>query len=311
MEGILRLFDHRWMVLFATALAPIAWGSNYYVAATFLPPDRPMFAATVRALPFGLLLLAVRPRRPTGIWWARVAVLGTVNVGAFFILVFVAAYRLPGGLAATLTAIAPLVVAMLAWRVLGERPTVLTLVAAAIGAVGVVLLVLRAGFAVDGYGVAAALGAVVLFSIGSVLTKRWGSPVPLLTFTAWQLVVGGLVLLPIALWVEGLPPPIDARALGAFLYIGIAGTVIAFAVWFLGIQRLPATTVSLVGLLNPVAGTVIGVALAGEVFGASQLLGAALVLVAIVVGQPAVQDNVASRRLHQVRPTPSSATHAP
>lgn len=295
METICRVLGLRWAVLVVAGLAPVAWGSSYYVTATFLPPDRPLFAAAVRALPFGLLLLAVRPRLPQGVWWGRVAVLGTVNVGVFFVLVFVAAYRLPGGLAATLTAIAPLVVAMLAWWLLGERPSGLTLAAAALGVVGVALLVLRAGFAVDGYGVAAALVAVVLFSVGTVLTKRWPPPVPLLTFTAWQLVVGGLVLVPVALAVEGAPPAVDAAALGGFLYIGLVGTVVAFAVWFRGIQRLPAVAVSLVGLLNPVSGTVIGVTLAGEVFGPTQVLGTVLVLLGIVAGQPAVQARLGGR----------------
>ena len=94
-------------ILGLAALAPIAWGSGYYVTETFLPPDRPLFGAMVRALPFGLLLLALRPGLPHGIWWWRSLVLGILNVGAFFVLIFVAAYRLPGGLAATLTATAP------------------------------------------------------------------------------------------------------------------------------------------------------------------------------------------------------------
>ena len=72
-----------WRTLSLTALAPIAWGSGYYVTEAYLPPDRPLFAALVRALPFGLLLLAVRPRLPTGVWWVRGFVLGTMTLGAF------------------------------------------------------------------------------------------------------------------------------------------------------------------------------------------------------------------------------------
>jgi len=280
--------DRRLLALLMAAIAPVAWGSGYYVTDTFLPPDRPLFAATMRALPFGLLLLALRPRLPRGTWWWRATVLGLINVGAFFVLVFVAAYRLPGGLAATLTATAPLVIALLAWRIVHERPNPATALGAAVGAAGVALLVLRSGFAVDTVGIAAALGSVVLFSLGSVLVKRWQPVVDLLTLTAWQLVAGGSMLLPIALLVEGAPPAVDARALGGFLYIGLVGTVLAYVVWFRGMRRLPAGAVGLVGLLNPVAGMVIGVVLAGEVFGLSQALGAALIVTGIVLGQPSV-----------------------
>lgn len=284
--------ETNWRTLSLAALAPIAWGSGYYVTETFLPPDRPLFGAMVRALPFGLLLLAFRPGLPTGAWWWRALLLGTLNIGAFFALVFVAAYRLPGGLAATLTATAPIMVMLVAWLLIGERPRLASIAGAAVGAAGVALLVLRAGVAVDAVGVAASFGAVAMSSLGFVLVKRWQPPVDLLTFTAWQLVAGGLVLLPVALVVEGAPPPIDLSAAGGFLYLGLAGTLVAYVVWFRGLRRLPAAAVSLVGLLNPVAGTVIGVALAGESFGGTQAAGLLLVLTGILAGQPAVLDRL-------------------
>ena len=280
--------EANWRALGLTALAPIAWGSGYYVTETFLPPDRPLFAATVRALPFGLLLLAFRPALPRGAWWWRALVLGTLNIGAFFFLFFVAAYRLPGGLAATLTATAPIAVMLLAWALVRERPRAASALGAAVGAGGVALLVLQAGFTVDPVGVAASLGAVATSSLGYVLVKRWQPPVDLLTFTAWQLVAGGLMLLPVALVVEGAPPRLDLPAVGGFLYIGLAGTVLAYVVWFRGLRRLPAGAVALVGLLNPVAGTVIGVVLAGEAFGWTQALGMLLVLGGVLAGQPAI-----------------------
>lgn len=287
--------ETNWRVLAATTIAPVAWGSGYYVTEAYLPPDRPLFGALVRALPVGLLLLALRPRLPTGAWWWRSAVLGVLNVGAFFVLVFVAAYRLPGGLAATLTATSPIAIMLLAWLLVRERPHPASLAGAAVGGAGVALLVLRAGFVVDPVGVAASLGAVAMSSLGYVLVKRWTAPVDLLTLTAWQLVAGGLALLPVALVVEGAPPPIDARAVGGFAFIGLVGTALAFVVWFRGLQQLPAAAVSLVGLLNPVAGTLLGVALAGEAFGATQAGGMALVLLGVLAGQPAVLAAVRRR----------------
>lgn len=280
--------ETNWRTLALAALAPVAWGSGYYVTETFLPPDRPLFGAMVRALPFGLLLLTFRPRLPHGIWWWRSLVLGTLNVGAFFVLIFVAAYRLPGGLAATLTATAPVMMMLLAWGLVREKPAAASLIGAGVGFAGVGLLVLRGGAGVDPIGVAASFGAVAMSSLGYILVKRWRPPVELSTFTAWQLVAGGLVLLPIALLVEGPPPSIDARAVGGFLYLGLVATVLANLLWFRGLRELPAAAVSLVGLLNPVAGTLIGVALAGEAFGLTQGVGMLMVLGGILLGQPAV-----------------------
>jgi probable blue pigment (indigoidine) exporter len=295
--------ETNWRVPFFAAVAPIAWGSGYYVTAHLLPPDRPLFAAAVRALPVGLLLLAWTRQLPQGAWWWRAGLLGVLNVGAFFPLIFLAGYRLPGGLAATLTATAPIMVLLVAWALISERPRVVSLVAAAVGAGGVALLVLRGEVRPDALGVAASVGAVALSSVGFVLVKRWQPPVGMLTFAAWQLVAGGLVLVPVAVLVEGAPPAVDARAVGGFLYMGVVATGLAYVAWFTGLRRMPAGAVALLGLLNPVAGVAIGVALAGEAFGPTQAVGVALVLGGVLAGQPAVQD-VVRRRLTRAGTAP-------
>jgi probable blue pigment (indigoidine) exporter len=223
-------------------------------------------------------------------------VLGLLNVGAFFPLIFLAGYHLPGGLAATLTASAPMVVMLTAWALIAERPGTASLVGAGIGAAGVALLVLRGEVHVDAVGVAASLGAVGMSSLGYVLAKRWRPPVGMLTFAAWQLVAGGLVLVPVAAIVEGAPPALDAGSVAGYLYICVFATGLAFVAWFTGLRRMPAGAVSLVGLLNPVTGVVLGVALAGEGFGIGQAVGMVLVLVGVLLGQPAVRAAVRHRR---------------
>jgi probable blue pigment (indigoidine) exporter len=292
--------EAKWLGI--AAIAPMAWGAGYYVTETFLPPDRPLFGAAVRALPFGLLLLALRPGLLSGSWWWRTALLGALNFSAFFVLVFVAAYRLPGGLAATITATSPIAVMLFAWALAGERPHRASLTAAVVGVGGVALLVVRGGVEVDAIGVLASLAAVAVSALGFILVKTWRPPVELATFTAWQLVFGGLLLVPVALAVEGAPPALDARAVGGFAFLGLLGTVAAYAAWFAGLRRLPAAAVSLVGLLNPVTGTVVGVALAGESFGTTHAVGIVLVLGGALLGQPAVIEAVRRRR---TRPAPA------
>jgi probable blue pigment (indigoidine) exporter len=79
-----------------------------------------------------------------------------------------------------------------------------------------------------------------------------------------------------------------------------AGTGIAYWCWFTGLRAMPAGAVSLIGLVNPVVGTVLGVAVAGEAFGWVQAAGMLLVLGGVVGGQPGtlawVRRRVALRR---------------
>lgn len=274
-------------VLLVTAVAPLAWGTTYAVTSELLPPDRPLTAALLRALPAGLLLLAVTRRLPSGVWWLRAAVLGSLNIGLFFALLFVAAYRLPGGVAATVGAVQPLLVVLLSAGLLGELLTRRAVLAGLIGAGGVALLVLRGDAAVDAVGVAAAAGGAAVMALGVVLTKRWGRPASALTVTSWQLVAGGLLLLPLALVVEGPLPAaeVDAAAVGGYVYLGVVGTAVAYALWFRGLAVLPASSVSFLSLLAPVVATGVGWALLAQPLSAVQLSGAALVLLAVLLGQ--------------------------
>jgi probable blue pigment (indigoidine) exporter len=270
-----------------TALAPISWGSTYAVTTEFLPADRPLFTGLMRALPAGLVLLALARRLPRGVWWWRAAALGALNIGAFFPLLFLAAYRLPGGMAAVVGSVGPLFVAGLAAALLGERPTLRTLLTGVAAALGVSLVVLKAADTLDVVGVAAALASAASMSTGTVLTKRWGRPegVGPLALTGWQLTAGGLLIAPVALFVEGAPPALDGRAVGGYLYLALANTAVAYWLWFRGIGRLTATQVTFLGPLSPLTAAVIGWAALGQALGPVQLAGMALAFGATVFGQ--------------------------
>ena len=270
-------------LLLLTALAPAVWGTTYLVTTELLPPDRPLLAAVLRSLPAGLVLLLLLRRLPAGSWWWKSAVLGLLNFGAFFALLFIAAYRLPGGVAAMVGAVQPLLVAVLAARVLGERLGPVKLGAGVAGIAGVGLLVLSADARLDAAGVLAALGGAASMAAGIVLTKRWQPPAGPLTSTAWQLVAGGVFLAPVMLAVEGPALPAFTGAnLAGYLYLALVGTVLAYWLWFRGIGRLPASGVSFLSLLSPVVAAVAGAAVLGEAFSPGQLAGLALILGALV-----------------------------
>ncbi|WP_051970658.1 EamA family transporter [Kitasatospora azatica] len=273
-------------IILLTALAPSVWGTTYYVTTEFLPPHRPLLAALLRALPAGLLLVVITRRLPTGVWWWRALLLGTLNIGAFLALIFIAAYRLPGGVAATIAALQPLLVALLSTGLLGTRLTPRTVLTGLAGVLGVSLLVLKSGTRLDSLGILAALASALVMATGVVLSKRWPAPVPVLAATGWQLVAGGLVLLPVTLLVEGPPPTVlTARNLGGYAYLGLIGAALAYALWFRGIRELPPTNVTFLGLLSPVVATAVGwLALDQELTGI-QLIGGAMILAALLVAQ--------------------------
>ena len=276
-----------WVLTGLAALAPLSWGTTYLVTTEFLPPERPLLSGVLRALPAGLLLVLFTRTLPRGTWWWRAAVLGTLNIGAFFALLFLAAYRLPGGVAAILNSAQPLIVVALALVLLGERPTSWRLGWAVAGVAGVALMVLRGQLVLDAVGIVAGLGGAAAMASGVVLSKRWGRPagVGVAAYTGWLLTAGGLVLLPVAWIVEGSPPAIDLAALGGYAYLSVIGTLLAYLVWFHGLSKLPVAGVSFLGLLSPMMATALGWIVLDEVLSPLQVAGFALALLATAASQ--------------------------
>lgn len=274
-------------LLAVTAIGPALWGTTYLTTTELLPPGRPLLDAAVRALPAGLLLLAVTRVLPTGVWWWRAAVLGVLNIGFFFAMLFVAASRLPGGVAATLGAVQPIVVAGLAVVLLGQRFRLGTLVAGLTGVGGVALLVLDSSARLDPVGVLAGIAGTMSMALGVVLTKRWGRPpgVGLVPFTGWLMTAGGLALAPVALVVEGPPPVLTTTHVLGFAYLALVNTVLSYVLWLRGIERLPTTGVAFLALLSPVVATLAGWLVLEERLSGVQLLGLLLALGSMVAGQ--------------------------
>jgi probable blue pigment (indigoidine) exporter len=268
-----------------TSIAFMIWGSSYIITTEFLPPDHPVFISLMRALPAGLLLLAIVRKLPTGVWWLRVAILATLNFSFFFIMLFISAYRLPGGVAATVGSIQPLAAMVIARFALGFRIRPLAVAACAAGAFGVALLVLGPGAKFDMIGVIAALAGALSMATGVVLSRYWQPPVSSLTFTAWQLTMGGLILVPLTFMLEPPVAMLTARNIGGFLYLGLVGTVLPYFLLFRGISRINPAAVSLLGVLSPTVATLLGWVFLDQALSGIKLLGMAIVFASVVMGQ--------------------------
>jgi len=280
-----------WVDVLITALAPIIWGSTYIVTTELLPPDRPFTAALLRTLPAGVLLLLYSRRLPAQREWGRLIMLSGLNIGFFQALLFVAAYRLPGGLAAVVGAIQPLLVMGLAWALDRRRPVRLAAGASVLGIAGMAALLLSPGTIWDPIGIAAALAGAACMAAGTYLTRRWRPDVPVLAFTGWQLLLGGLMLVPVA-WAADPPlPALSATQVLGYAYLSIFGAVVAYALWFRGIARLSPVAVSSLVLLSPLTAVILGWVLLGQAMTGLSLLGLITVLGSILAVQWATSSH--------------------
>ncbi|EKO3959467.1 EamA family transporter [Vibrio fluvialis] len=271
-----------------TAIAPIVWGSTYIVTTEALPPESPLIASTIRSLPAGVLLVLISRAWPTGLWWLRIAVLGFLNIGLFFYCLFFAATYLPGGMASMVMSIQPVIVMIMSWYLLSASFSSQQLVASGLGILGVGLLVLNSSAELNIEGMLTAILGTLSMALGVVLTKKWGRPtgMTMLGFTGWQLLFGGIILLPVSLWLEGIPTQLTSINYLGYGYLSLIGAILGYFLWFRGIEKLPPVTVSFLGFLSSVSACFLGYLVLNQTLTWPQLLGALAILFSIVLATP-------------------------
>jgi len=259
----------------ATLLAPILWGTTFITVTEFLPPGRPLLVAAARVVPAGIALLALGALSPG--WrpdsWRRTLVLSLCYYGLFFPFLIVAVYRLPGGVAAATSGVQPLMVALIALIVSGARATRIDIVVGIVAAIGVTMVVIQPDAGFDVIGVSAGLAAQACFSAGVVLTKKYPTPPNRLADTGWQMVIAGVILVPLVLIFEGLPESITATNLVAFAYLSLVVTGAAFLLWMNGVRKLPPTAPPLLNAAVPVTATILGWVILDQTMSPIQLIG--------------------------------------
>ncbi len=310
-------------LLLLTALGPASWGSTYLVTSEFLPEGMPFTAAVIRCLPAGILLIVLSHLLskspfsgrvftkvlPTRQQWPGLLLLSALNIGCFQAMLFVAAYRLPGGLAAVIGAVQPLILLLMIWALQKQPPGRIAFTACITAIIGMGLLILspvegevsgeQVSWDLIGIG-AATLGALSM-ALGVYLSRYGrtnktgpgqGEPIrnksaelPLITLTGWQLTLGGLMLLPLALVLEPALPTLTTENLLGYGYLSLFGTLIAYLLWFQGIRKLPAVMVSTLGLLSPLTAVVLGWIFLDQALEGWAMTGLILVIVSILTVQ--------------------------
>jgi probable blue pigment (indigoidine) exporter len=268
---------------FLTALAPVLWGTMPAAAAQAFAPGHPLLIAAVRSLGAGIAILLVCRQPMPRNWYARIVVLGVVNIALTFSLFFMSASRVGGGLITVLMALSPFWAALIGLPLLGERPRAQRFCWIAGGLVGVMLMVGASPVRLDALGIVAGVGASVCMGCGVVLFKKWGRLGSLIVFTGWQLLAGGMFLGVLALTLEDMPAQLTNRNISALLYLVGASTILAYTLWFRGIERLGAQRTSMLLLLVPVVGLAVDVLFLGRQLSNLQYLGGAAVLASLLL----------------------------
>lgn len=268
----------------AAAAATVLWGFTYIVTTTMLPHN-PLFIAAVRALGGGLPLLLIARNLPPRAWWGRIIVLGTLNNALFFGLLFIAAIRLPGGVAATFQALGPLFMVLLAWPLLGAKPSASKLVAVGLGAVGVAMVVLKGNAGLDLIGVLAALGGAFAVALGGGLIHKWGRPSSIVSLTAWQMVVAGIELSLVAAVMGDIPGTLSGTNILGLAILALFLTSLAFVLWFTAIAGAGPSAVAPLMLLTPLTAFVLDGLVRGVIPSPIQSVGVALVIGSLLYGQ--------------------------
>jgi drug/metabolite transporter (DMT)-like permease len=265
------------------------WGSSFLFMRLGAGEFGPLALAFLRVAGASLLLCPL-------LWWqGRIGLLAThwrtltavglVNSALPFAFYGVAALVLSAGLMAIFNATAPLWAGLIAWAWLHERPTAWRLVGMAIGFTGVVGLMLGkaslppvvAGGLAPAWGVAACVGATLMYGFGANLTRRHASGLPALAVAAGSQLAATVLLLPLAVWAWPARLP-SLAAWGAVALLAFLCTGLAYVLYFRLIARVgPARAIS-VTFLVPAFASAWGFAVLGERPTLAMLLGFGVIL---------------------------------
>ena len=265
----------------------LAWGFNWVagrIILTALPPW------TMRMVGIGLGTLTLFAA--AAIWRVRLTVpraeaVKILIAGFFNVAVFnvCSAYAQVYGTTSRAIVIAysmPIWAALLARVVLKEKLSAVKLVALALCAAGLTILIwplARRGLPL---GALLALGCAWSWATGTIYLKWADIRAPTLAAAAWQLLFGWLMLAAGMLYFEGLPQlwPLPAPIIGWIAYNGLIGMGMAYFLWFVVVDRLPASTATLGALLTPVVGVIGSAVVVGERPDMFDIIGFALIFAA-------------------------------
>jgi drug/metabolite transporter (DMT)-like permease len=281
------------LIVACLAATWLVWGSTYLAIKWALVSLPPFFQMGTRFAAAGLLLGAWArwrgARWPSGREWLSAFILGALMLGGGYGATALAQVSVSSGLVVAFIAVVPALVALAQWPY-GVTPSRGEAAGITLGLAGIVLLTQGQGFAASLPGLLAIAVACITWSLGSVWALH-GLPGGMhLTLAAGaagyasQMLAGGVLLLG-ASWLAGEQPvwPPDARAVGSWLYLVLAGSVITFSAYMVLLQRVSSALASSYTFVNPLIGLLLGATLGGEVISGQEWLAAGVVSISVVL----------------------------
>ncbi|MFZ5551046.1 MAG: drug/metabolite exporter YedA [Pseudomonadota bacterium] len=263
------------------------WGSTYLAIKYALISFPPFFQMGTRFLVAGAVLLAWMRWRgkpmPTFVEWRNALACGALMLGGGMGGTAVAETSVGSGLVVAFIAVLPLMIALVN-LCYGIKPGRMEAAGIAVGLVGVLMLTQGASFQASTHGLIAVTVACLSWSIGSVLSQRTLPLAPGAMGFASEMLCGGLVLMGLALLVGEAPvwPP-EPVAMGAWIYLVVFGSLIAFNAYMVLLAQASAGLASSYAFVNPVIAMLLGVAIANETVTGYEWAAVAVVLAGVVL----------------------------
>jgi len=276
----------------------LVWAGSWIAMKLVVPYIGPFDFAALRYLAGSLVVFGavVALRRPLAMPpWRLTLLVGLTQTAAFQGLVQLALVEGGVGKVALTAYTMPFWVVLLAWGLLGERPRPRHWAGIALAAAGLLCFLepWAGGLAGGPAPILLGLAGGLCWGLGTVLSKRmFDRHAPdILTFTAWQMLLGGLAMLPLALAVPQRPVQWGWPLLLGMLYIVVVASALGWLLWLLVVRRVPASIAGLSSLGVPVVAVLLAWAVLGERPTSVEGLAMALVLSGLLVisraGRPA------------------------
>jgi drug/metabolite transporter (DMT)-like permease len=273
-------------------LCALLWGSAAVATKAGLMGAPPLSLMSLRFTLAGALLFGIGRlcglAGPTS-WRAagRLAVLGLLNNALYMGLSAVALQSVSAGLASILASANSLWLALGGWLLWGERLTARRLVGLGLGGLGLCTVMFpRLGDQQSIRGIGLALLANLTLVSGNLLFKRWPLDCGVVMGHAVQLLAGGLVLLPAALWLEAQRPMRwDAHLLASVAYLVVAVSYGAMLLWLFLLRQQTAGQAGTFLFLVPICGVLLGAGVLGEPLSAPDMVGCGIVAAGVWLGQ--------------------------
>jgi len=269
---------------------PLLWGTSYALIGLYLLDIPAPWLAVWRALPAGILLFMLRPKS-ISLPKSQMLLISLGNIAVFFPLLITAIYLLPGSVAGTLGATFPLVMMLFNWLIYKVVPQLKFVLSALIGLFGVTLL-LNPDADVNLWGVAAAFAAISSMSVTSVWMRRLVID-DVLNVSAWQLMIGGALMIPFATYSAGAFSMPSSDTWPALIWLVVLNTAYGYWAWVRSLKMFGTDTMGIFSLLNPLMAVLLGVFLMQEQLDNLQILGISLIFTALLMPTTAFKQAAA------------------